>query len=154
MKIQPVGLSEQYGKRDSEVKSVLEENVRTVAFTTGGSQRLLCVWFYVQSFDGQASGTVLRLPARNLYWCRLQFPPHVWSECSSSSVRTIKACESIQTHFNALYHSAHPNNFVLVSALQNTTERDLHQYEKRHYTKTQKSATDKTEDFTSSKIEQ
>ena len=60
-------------KGKSEINSVLEENVRTFAFTTGGSQRLLCVGLYIQSSEAQASGTVLRLPARKLYWCRLQF---------------------------------------------------------------------------------
>ena len=54
-------------------KSVLEENIRTVAFTTGGSLRLFCVRIFIQSSERQASGTVLRLPARKLYWCRLHF---------------------------------------------------------------------------------
>jgi len=48
-------------------KSVLEENIRTVRFTTGGSLRLLNVGIFIQSFERQASGTVLQLPARNLY---------------------------------------------------------------------------------------
>jgi len=65
-KIQYLGLSKQYGKKNSG-KSVLEENIRIVAFTTGGSQRLLCVGIFIQSSERQASGTVLRLPARKLY---------------------------------------------------------------------------------------
>jgi len=48
-------------------KSVLEENIRTFAFTAGGSLRLLCVGVFTQSFERQASGTVLQLPARKLY---------------------------------------------------------------------------------------
>ena len=48
-------------------KSVLVENNRTVAFTTGESQRLLCVGLYIQSFERQVGGTVLRLPVRKLY---------------------------------------------------------------------------------------
>ena len=48
-------------------KSVLEENIRTVAFTTGGSLRLLCVGIFIQSSERQASETVLRLPAIKLY---------------------------------------------------------------------------------------
>ena len=54
-------------------KSVLEENIRTVAFTTGGSLRLLCVGIFIQSSERQASGIVLQLSARKLYWCRLHF---------------------------------------------------------------------------------
>ena len=37
-------------------KSVLEENIRTVAFTTGGSLRLLYVGIFIQSSERQASG--------------------------------------------------------------------------------------------------
>jgi len=48
-------------------ESVLVENIRTVAFTTGGRLRLLCVGIFIQSSERQASGTVLRLPARKLY---------------------------------------------------------------------------------------
>ena len=64
-KIQYLGLSKQYGKKRLWGKSVLEENIRTVAFTTGG--------IFVQSSERQANGTVLRLPARKLYRCRLHF---------------------------------------------------------------------------------
>jgi len=46
------------------------------------------------------------------------FPLPVWSECSSSSLRTIKACESLHAHFNTLFYSVYHNIFVLVSALQ------------------------------------
>jgi len=50
-KIQYLGLSKQYGKKDSEVKSVLEENIWTVAFTIDGSLRLLCVGISIQSSE-------------------------------------------------------------------------------------------------------
>jgi len=46
------------------------------------------------------------------------FPLPVWSECTESSLRTIKACELFHAHFNALFYSAHHNIFVLVSTLQ------------------------------------
>jgi len=55
------------------VESVLEENIRTVPFTTGGILRLLCVGIFIQSFERRESGTVLQLPARKLYWCTLHF---------------------------------------------------------------------------------
>jgi len=63
-KIQSLGLSTQYGKKG---KSVLEENIRTVAFTIGGSLRLLFVGIFIQSSERQASGTVLQPPARKFY---------------------------------------------------------------------------------------
>jgi hypothetical protein len=100
-------------------KSVLEENIRTVPFITGVSLRLLCVWNFVQSSEWQASGTVLRLPAKKNYIdADFTFPLPVWSECTASSLRTIKACELFHTNFNAQIYIAHQNIFVLVSALQ------------------------------------
>jgi hypothetical protein len=99
-------------------KSVVVENIRTVAFTTGESQRMLCVGHYIQSSERQASGTVLRLPARELYWCWFHSSSAFWSECTASSLRTINACELFHAYFNALFYSAHHNIFILVSALQ------------------------------------
>jgi len=49
-KIKSLGLSKQNGKKERG-KSVPEENIRTVAFTTGGSLRLLCVGIFIQSFE-------------------------------------------------------------------------------------------------------
>ena len=66
-KIQSLGLSKQYGKKRLRGKSFLEENIRTVAFTTGGSLLLFCVGIFIQSSERQASGTALRLPSRKLY---------------------------------------------------------------------------------------
>jgi len=65
--MQSLGLSRQYGKKDSQVTHFLEDNIRTVAFTTGGSLGLLCVRIFIQFSERQASGTVLLLPARKLY---------------------------------------------------------------------------------------
>ena len=57
------------------------------------------------------------------------FPPPVWSECTASSLRTINACESFHAHFNALFYSAHPNIFVLVSALKKYRMRHTSKWE-------------------------
>jgi len=46
-KIQSLGLNKQYGKKD---KSVLEENIRTAPFKTGGSLRLLFFWNFYPIF--------------------------------------------------------------------------------------------------------
>jgi hypothetical protein len=62
-KIQPLGLSKQYGKKDSEVSQLLKKMFRMALFT-GGSLRLLCVGLYRQSSERQASGTALRLTGR------------------------------------------------------------------------------------------
>ena len=65
-KMESLGLSKQYIYKKKERllgKSVLEENIWTVAFTTRVSQRLLCL----QSSERQASEPVLRLNSRKLY---------------------------------------------------------------------------------------
>ena len=93
-KIQSLGLSKQYGKKDSWVRSVLEENIRIVRFTTGGSLWLLSVRIFIQSFERQASGTVLQLPAKKLYWCRLHF---------SSACLVRMYCIIIQDHKRVSY---------------------------------------------------
>jgi hypothetical protein len=66
-------------------KSVLEEYIRTVAFTTSRSQRLLCDEFYIRSFERQATRNVLLLPSSKLYWCRL----HLFSACLGRMFCTI-----------------------------------------------------------------
>jgi len=131
-------------------KSVLEENIRTVALTTGGSLRLLCIGIFIQSSERQASGTVLRLPARKLYWCRL----HFWSECAASSLRTTDACQLLHAQFNALFYSAHHNIFVIVSALQKIQNETYIKMRSVTTRKFKKSATSKQDDLISSKYGQ
>jgi hypothetical protein len=54
-------------KKDSEVSQLLKKIFGLVDFTTGGSPRLICIGLYIQSSERQASGALLRLPARTLY---------------------------------------------------------------------------------------
>jgi hypothetical protein len=57
----------------------------------------------------------------NIIDANSSFPPPVWSECSASSLRTIKACESFHAHFNALFYSAHHNIFCFcINTAKNT----------------------------------
>jgi hypothetical protein len=81
------------------------------------------------------------------------FPPPVWSECSASSSRTTNACESFHAHFNALFYSAHPNIFVLLSALQKV-QNETYIKMRSVTTRRQKISYSKKEDFISSKIGQ
>jgi len=61
------GTQQEVWKERLRGKSLVEENIWTVAVTTGGSLRLLCVGIFIQSSERQASGTVLQLSARKLY---------------------------------------------------------------------------------------
>jgi len=45
-------------------------------------------------------------------------PPSFWTDCTASSLKTIKTCELLHSYFNALFYSAYPNIFVLVFTLQ------------------------------------
>jgi hypothetical protein len=60
----------------------------------------------------------LRLPLENYIDADSNFPLPVWSECTTSSLWTINACDSFHVHINALFYVALHNIFVLVSALQ------------------------------------
>jgi len=53
--------------------SHLQRSDNSVARLGSSSLRLLYVGIFIQSSERQASGTVMRLPARKLYCCRLHF---------------------------------------------------------------------------------
>jgi hypothetical protein len=112
-----VRLSKQFGK--IEVKSVLEEYIRSVGFTTGGCQRLLCIGIFIQSSKRQVIGKFCTYLLEIYIDADSKFPPPVWSECSASSLRAITSCELFHSHINTLFYSAHPNNFVVVPEIQN-----------------------------------
>ena len=61
---------------------------------------------------------------------------------------------SFHAHFNALLYSAHPNIFVLVSALQEVQNETYIKMRSVTTRRLKKSATVKKEDFISSKIGQ
>ena len=99
-------------------RPVLEENVWTVASTT--SELSDCPAFDFISnipYDKWVEQFCDYLLEKYID-TDLTFPPPVWSERSGSSFRTTNACESLHTHFNALFNSACPNISVLVSAMQ------------------------------------
>ena len=99
-------------------KSVLEENIRTVAFTTGGSLRLLYVGIFIHLPNDKLVEQFCDYLLENCIDADSTFPLPLWSECTASSMRTMNACELFHADFNALFYSAHHNIFVLVPALQ------------------------------------
>ena len=134
-KIQSLGLSKQHGKR-LWGKSFLEENIRTVGFTTGGSQRLICVGQYIHSSERQASGTVLRLPARKLYWCRLQFSSDYLVPMFCIIIEDHKCMWVIPCLFQLTILQCASQYFCSCICTAKSTEWDVHQNEKRYYTET------------------
>jgi hypothetical protein len=91
--MQSWGLSKQYGKKDSEVSQVLKKIFGLSLLTT------------TEVYDNLALEILSNLPneKRGEQFCDyLQencidaystYPPPVWSECTASLLRTIKACE-------------------------------------------------------------
>ena len=107
-----LGLSKRYGKKDSEVSQFLKKIFRLSLLPATEVCDCFALEIFIQSSERQASGTVLRLPARKLYWCRLHFSSAVWSECTASPLRTVNACELFRAHFNAVFYSEHHKTFV------------------------------------------
>ena len=119
-KIQYLGLSKQYGNKNSGVSQFLKK-----IFGLSLSPP-------VEVCDRFAFEFLSNLPndKRVEQFCNYMlekyidadstFPPSVWSECTASSLRTINMCELFYAHLNALFYSAHHKIFILVSALQKT----------------------------------
>jgi hypothetical protein len=111
-KIQSLGLSKQYGKRDSEVSQFLKKIFGLSLWP------LFYVGIFIQSSEWQASGTVLRLPASKFCWCRFHFSSACLVRNYCITTEDHKSKWVIPCNFNALFYSVHHNIFVLVSALQ------------------------------------
>ena len=112
-----LGLSKQYGKKRLCGKSVLEENIRTVAFTTGEVCDCFALDFIPNLPKDKRVEQFCVYLLENYIDVDSTFSLPVWSECTASSLRTINACGLFNSHFNALFYSAHHNTFVLVPAL-------------------------------------
>jgi len=112
-----LGLSKQYGKKDYEVSQFLKK-IFGLSLPPPAD---VCDYFALEFLSNlpndkrveQFSDYLLE----NYIDADSTFPPPVWSECTASSLRTIKACELFHAHFNITFYSAHLNIFVLVSAL-------------------------------------
>jgi len=87
-------------------------------FTAGESQRLLALEFLSNLLNDKQVEKFCSYLLENYIDSDSNFPPPVWSEYTSSSLRTINASELFHAHFNALFYIAHSNIFVLLSALQ------------------------------------
>ena len=117
-KIQFLGLSKQYGKKDSEVSEFLKKIIGLSLLPPAEFSDCFALDFISNLPKEKRVEQFCDYLIENYIDEDSTFPPPVWPECSVTSLRTIKACESCHAHFNALLYSAHPNIFDLVSALQ------------------------------------
>ena len=130
-----LGLSKQYGKKNSEVSQFLKKIFGMSLLPQ--AEVCDCFAFEILSYlsNDKRVEQYCSYLLENYIDADSSFPWPVWSECTASSLTTINACELFHPHFNALFYSAHHKTFVLVSALQKNIEWDLHKNEKCHYTK-------------------
>ena len=153
-KIQSLGLSRQYGKKDSEVSQFLKTIFGLSLLPPAEVSDYFALDFMYNFPNDKQVEEFCDYPLENYIDSDSTFPPSVWSECSASSLRTINACESFNAHFNALFYSAHPNIFVLVPALQKIQNETYIKMRSVTARRLKKSGTVKKEDFISSKIGQ
>ena len=153
-KIQSLGLSKEYGKKDSEVSQFLKKIFGLSLLPPAEVGDCFALDFISHLPNNKQVEQFCDYLLENYIDADSTFPPHVWSECSASSFRTINACESFHAHFNALFYSAHPNIFVLVSALQKIQNEIYIKMRSINTRRRKTSATIKKEEFISSKIRQ
>lgn len=101
-------------------KSVLEETIRTDLLPSGEVSDFFALDFISSLSKDKRVEQFCDYLLESYIDSDSNFPPTVWSECFASSLRTINACDSFHAHCNDLFCNAHPNIFVLVSALQET----------------------------------
>jgi hypothetical protein len=153
-KIQSLGLSKQYGKKDSEVSQFTKKLFGLSLLPPAEVSDCFAFDFISNLPDDKRVEQFCDYILENYTDADSTFPLPVWSECSASSFRTTNACESFHAHFNALFYSAHPNIFVLVSALQKVKNKSYINMRSVTTRRLKKSATVKKEDFISSKTGQ
>jgi hypothetical protein len=154
-KMQSLGLSKQYGKKDYEVSQILKQIFGLSLLPPAEVCDNLALEFLSNLPNDKRVEQFCDYLLDNCIDADSNFPLSVWSECTASSMRTIKACELLVFHvqFNALFYIAHRNNFF-VSALQkirNETYVKMRSVTTRRF---KKSTTFKKEDIISSKIGQ
>jgi len=94
-------------------KSILEENIQTVTLPPAEVSDCFAFHFISNLPNDKRMEQFCDYLLKNYIDADPTFLPPVCSECSASSFRTTKACESFHAHFNALFYNAHPNILFL-----------------------------------------
>jgi hypothetical protein len=85
------------------LSSFLKKNFGTVAFTTGGNQRLFALDFIFNLSNNKRVEQFCDYRLENYIDAECTLPPPVCSECTASALRAINTCELFHVHFNALF---------------------------------------------------
>jgi len=150
-KIRSLGLSKQYGKKDSELSQFFKKIFGLSLLPPAEVCDCLALELLSNLSNDKRVEQFCSYLLENYIDEDSTFPPPVWSECTASSLRAINACQLFYAHFNALFYSAQHKMFVLVSALkkiQNETYIKMRSVITRRF---RKSTTFKQEDLISSK---
>jgi hypothetical protein len=88
-----LGLSKEYGRKEFEVNQFFKKNIRAVALP----QAELCDCFALEILSKFAKNKrveqLCEYLLENCIDADCNFPLSLWSECTASLLRTIKACE-------------------------------------------------------------
>ena len=125
-KIQSLGLSRQCVKKDAELSQFLKKIFGLALLPPTEVTDYFVLDFISNLPYDKRMEKFCDYLLENCVDADSTFPPPVWSEYSASSLRTINARQSFHAHSSALFYSAHPNIFVLVSALQKKIQNIKH----------------------------
>jgi hypothetical protein len=101
--VQSLGLSKQYGKKDYQVSQFLKKIFGLSLLPPAEFSDSLALEFISNLPNDKRVEQFCDYLLENYIDADFTFPPPLWFECSISSLRTINACESFHTHFNALF---------------------------------------------------
>jgi hypothetical protein len=146
-----LGLSKQYGKKDSEVSQFLKKIFGLSLLPPAEVGECFAFDFISHLPNDRRVAQSCDYLLEHYIEAGSIFPPPVWSECSASSFRATNSFESFHAHVNALFYSVHPNVFFLVSALQQIQNEINIKMRSVTARRLRKSATVRKEDFISSK---
>ena len=117
-KIQSLGFSKQYGKKDCQVSQFLKKIFGLSFLPPAEFSDSLALEFISNLPNDKRVEQFYNYILENYIDAESTFPPPNWSKYTASSLRTVNVCELFHAHFNAPFYGAHRKFFVLVSALQ------------------------------------
>jgi hypothetical protein len=106
-KIQSLVLSKQYGKKYSEANQFLKKIFALSFLPPAEVNDSLALEFISNLPNDKRLEQFCYYLLESYFDTESTFPARVWSERSTSSLRTINACESFHAHFHALFYSVH-----------------------------------------------
>lgn len=118
-KIQELGLSPQYKKKDTAISKYLSYIFGLPFLRPEDVGECFGIDFASIQPKNQAIVTFADYLVDNYIAEDALFPLHIWAEHSSSLQNTTNACESFHSKYNSNFYSAHPNIWIFINVLLN-----------------------------------